>query len=311
VRRQLDGLWGSVRIASTPREGTRFVLTVPFTITKERSLVVGVGSGLFGFPARIVRAVLGAHEIPPPAPDRRSILRFEEETMPLVSLARALELPATTKDTAALVLELSGRRFGVGVPQIVGDSELIRRPADALLGTLTGVAATALLDDGRLVLMLDLGFLFRVLREVGARPIPVPSAPAVLRRRRVLVADDSPVVCQLVQEILVSAGYSVQVVHDGTDALAAIREAEPDLVMSDMEMPNMNGFELLAEIRRRTQKLPVIMLTTRGSVDDRQRATELGANAYLLKTGFKSQALLDLVTRFLPAAPLETKTSAR
>jgi two-component system chemotaxis sensor kinase CheA len=309
VRRQLEGLGGSVRVSSTPGEGTRFVLTVPFTITKERSLVVGVGSALFGFPARIVRAVLGAHEIPPPTPGRRSILRFEDETMPLVSLAQALEVPTPTEDTAAVVLELAGRRFGVGVPLLVGDSELIRRPADALLATLTGVAATALLEDGRLVLMLDLAFLLRVLRETGARPSPLAPATAGPRRRRVLVADDSPVVCQLVQEILVSAGYAVEVVHDGTDALTVIRDREPDLVMSDVEMPNMGGLDLLAEIRRRTQKLPVIMLTTRGSVEDRQRATELGANAYLLKTGFKSQALLDLVTRFLPATPLDAKTT--
>lgn len=311
VRRQVEALGGSVRVASTPGEGTRFVLTVPFTITKERSLVVGVGSGLFGFPARIVRAVLGAHELPPPAPDRRSILRHDGETMPLVSLARALELSNAEKDTAAVVVELSGRRFGVGVPLIVGDSELIRRPADALLGTLTGVAATALLDDGRLVLVLELGFLLRALREAGARPAPQLAAPSAPRRRRVLVADDSPVVCQLVQEILVSAGYAVQVVHDGVDAVAAIKEHEPDLVMSDMEMPRMNGLDLLAEIRRRTQKLPVIMLTTRGSVEDRQRATELGANAYLLKTGFKSQALLDLVTRFVPSPAADAKISTR
>ncbi len=313
VRRQVEGLGGTVHVASTRGEGTRFVLTVPFTITKERSLVVGVGSGLFGFPARIVRAVLGAHELPAPTADRRHVLRFGDETMPLVSLSRALELGSASKDTAAIVLELSGRRFGVGVPSIVGDSELIRRPADALLGTLTGVAATALLEDGRLVLMLDLAFLHRALREAGARPNPIAPAPAGPRRRRVLVADDSPVVCQLVQEILVSAGYAVEVVHDGTDAIAAIREREPDLVMSDVEMPKMGGFDLLSEIRKRTQKLPVIMLTTRGSVEDRQRATELGANAYLLKTGFKSQQLLDLVTRFLPTttAAADTKAHAR
>jgi two-component system, chemotaxis family, sensor kinase CheA len=310
VRRQVEGLGGTVRVQSTPGEGTRFILTVPFTITKERSLVVAVGSGLFGFPARIVRAVLGAHELPAPGADRKPVLRFDGETMPLVSLARALELGNAARDTAAVVLELSGRRFGVTVAAIVGDSELIRRPADALLGTLTGVAATALLDDGRLVLMLELGFLLRSLRETSARPSPLAPVPAGPRRRRVLVADDSPVVCQLVQEILVSAGYTVELVHDGTEALAAIQQQEPDLVMSDMEMPKMGGLELLAEIRRKSQKLPVIMLTTRGSVEDRQRATELGANAYLLKTGFKNQALLDLVTRFLPTA-VDAKSHAR
>ena len=82
-------------------------------------------------------------------------------------------------------------------------------------------------------------------------------------------------------------------------ALKLAREGA-DLVLSDVEMPNMGGLELLAEIRQRTQKLPVVMLTTRGTVEDRQRASALGANAYLLKTGFKSDALLDVVLRFLP-----------
>jgi chemotaxis protein histidine kinase CheA/ActR/RegA family two-component response regulator len=301
VRRQVEALGGNVRVESTPGRGTRFLLTVPFTVTKERSLIVAIGAGLYAFPARTVRAVLGAHELPTAGDERRPVLRFQNQTLPLVSLARALHLESDTPDASAIVVELGARSFALRVPLIVGDVELIRRPADSLLGGLTGIAATALLDDGRLVLMLDVAFLQRALTDT-ASPLAPPHQARAAQRRRILIADDSPVVCQLVQEILVSAGYSVQVTNDGTEALAALREREPDLVLSDLEMPTMGGFELLAEIRKRSQRLPVILLTTRGSVEDRQRATELGANAYLLKTGFKSEALLDLVRRFVPSA---------
>jgi CheY-like chemotaxis protein len=125
----------------------------------------------------------------------------------------------------------------------------------------------------------------------------------------VLVVDDSLVVCQVVEEILVSAGFAVELAHDGSAALAAVREREPDLVLSDVEMPKMGGLELLTEIRKRTQRLPVIMLTTRGSAEDRKSATALGANAYLLKTGFKGDDLLDVVLRFLPPASAEVGSS--
>jgi chemotaxis protein histidine kinase CheA/CheY-like chemotaxis protein len=302
VRRQVEALGGRVRIESRPGVGTLFSLTVPFTVTKERSLIIAVGGGLYAFPARSVRAVLGSHELPPPSKERHALFRYRNESIPIVPLARALELPADTPDTAGIIVDIGGRSFALTVPNVVGDVELIRRPADALLGSLTGVAATALLDDGRLVLMLDIAFLRQALRDATRRPVPTQSVRAGPRARRILVVDDSPVVCSLVREILVSAGFSVEVVNDGTEALLALRDREPDLVLSDVEMPKMGGFELLAEIRKRTQRLPVIMLTTRGSVEDRHRATELGANAYLLKTGFASEALLDVIRRFLPAA---------
>ena len=308
VRRQVEALGGQVRVESKVGQGTRFFLTVPFTVTKERSLIVRVGAALYAFPARSVRSVLGSHELSRPKDERRPTLRYRDQTLPLVSLARALDLPSDTADTSAIVVELGGRPFALTVPLVVGDLELIRRPAEALLGSLTGIAATALLDDGRLVMMLDVAFLQRALREAsqgGQAASPSPSVRQGPRRRRVLIADDSPVVTQLMQEILVSAGYLVEVTHDGSEALASIRVSEPDLVLSDLEMPRMGGFELLAEIRSKNQRLPFILLTTRGSVEDRRRASELGANAYLLKTGFKSDALLDLVRRFLPSSAAE------
>lgn len=158
-----------------------------------------------------------------------------------------------------------------------------------------------MLEDGRIVLMLDLVQVGRHIRRVthgsegggssnlGTNPIP-----------RVLLVDDSPVIREMVSEILVTAGLRVTTATNGEEALQRISEEEPDLVVSDIEMPRMDGFTLLEQLRKRTQRLPVVMLTTRASVQDRQRATTLGANAYVLKADFKSDVLLDVVQRFVP-----------
>jgi CheY-like chemotaxis protein len=187
--------------------------------------------------------------------------------------------------------------FTLRVHRVIGERDLIRRPAEPLLTKSTGIGASAVLNDGRLVLLFDLAFLERALQAhaPGAVQAPVETT----KRTRVVVVDDSPVVTEMVSELLTTAGLSVEVARDGVAALAAIEREAPDLVISDLEMPNMNGLELLGRIRERSQALPVIMLTTRGSVEDRRRAAAAGANAYVLKSGFRSDVLLEVVGRFL------------
>jgi CheY-like chemotaxis protein len=156
------------------------------------------------------------------------------------------------------------------------------------------------LEDGRVVLLPELNFLQRALRAAssGAASSARPAAREI-RQDRVLVVDDSPVVRDLVSEILSGAGLSVETAEDGAVAWESIQRQEPDLVVSDVEMPRMTGLELLGHVRTRTQRLPVVLLTTRGSLEDRRRATTLGANAYLVKTDFQSDKLLDVVRRFV------------
>jgi two-component system, chemotaxis family, sensor kinase CheA len=295
VRRRIESLGGSVSLESTLGSFTRFTLSVPFAITKEKLLVVELGGAPYGLPARVVRAVLSAEALPRPGQD--SVVRHEGETLPFRSLCDALGLPHDPNEAFVLLLDLSGRRFGASVRRIVGERELIRRPAERLLHN-TGIGASAVLEDGRIVLLPELNFVSRALRARVGQVVP-GSIEELPRRQRVLVADDSPVVRELVREILSSAGLEVLEAHDGAGALESIQQAEPDLLISDVEMPRMNGFDLLSEVRRRSQRLPVVMLSTRGSVEDRKRATRLGANAYLVKTEFHSESLLEVVRRFV------------
>jgi CheY-like chemotaxis protein len=295
VRRRIESLGGSVSIESQLGQGTRFTLSVPFAITKEKLLVVELCGAPYGLPARVVRAVLSSEALPKPGQD--SVVRHEGETLPFRSLCDALGLPRDQSEAFVLLLELSGRRFAASVGRIVGERELIRRPAERLLHN-TGIGASAVLEDGRIVLLPELNFVSRALRARVGQVVPgsIEEAP---RRRRVLVADDSPVVRELVSEILGSAGLLVEEAGDGAAAWDSIQQGEPDLLITDVEMPRMNGFDLLSEVRRRSQRLPVVMLSTRGSVEDRKRATRLGANAYLVKTEFHSESLLEVVRRFV------------
>lgn len=295
VRRRIESLGGNVSLETELGFGTRFSLSVPFAITKEKLLVIELSGAPYGFPARVVRAVLGTGAVPQPGQD--SVVRHNGETLPFRHLCEALSLPQVEPDSAILVLEISGRKFAASVGRIVGERELIRRPAEKLLHQ-TGIGASAVLEDGRIVLLPELNYVHRALRARAGQLVP-GTAPEQRRRQRVLVADDSPVVRELVTEILSAAGLIVEQAQDGSSALDSILQSEPDLVVSDVEMPRMSGFDLLAEVRKRTQRLPVIMLSTRGSIEDRKRATRLGANAYLVKTEFHSESLLEAVRRFV------------
>lgn len=295
VRRCVESLGGNISLESQLGHGTRFTLAVPFAITKEKLLVVELSGAPYGFPARVVRAVLGPEAIPAPGQD--SVVRHDGELLPYRSLCEALSLPQTDGESFLLLLELSGRKYAASVGRIVGERELIRRPAEKLLHQ-TGIGASAVLEDGRIVLLPELNYVQRALRARAGQLVP-GTAPREHRRQRVLVADDSPVVRELVSEILTGAGLLVEQAVDGAAALESILQSEPDLVVSDVEMPRMTGFDLLAEVRKRSQRLPVVMLSTRGSVEDRKRATRLGANAYLVKTEFHSESLLEVVRRFV------------
>jgi chemotaxis protein histidine kinase CheA len=299
VKAKTEALGGSVRIFSQRGRGTRVVLTVPHAITKERVLIVEVDAALHGIPCRLVRGVLGEHDADS-RPNGGNAIRFGGQLVPVRSVSRALGSTRELEEPITLVLQLGDKTFAARVSRIVGEQDLLRRPADPLLSGAFGIGASAHLDDGRLVLLWDLAYLERTLGK--SREIPLAAEPerAPKARSRVLVVDDSPVVTSLVSELLSSVGLVVEVARDGRQALVAIDREVPSLVLSDLEMPNMGGFELLHAIRTRSQDLPVVMLTTRGSTEDRQRAASLGASAYVLKSGFQSDVLLDVVSRFVP-----------
>jgi chemotaxis protein histidine kinase CheA len=300
VKARAESLGGRVDIHSKMGIGTRFTITLPFTLTKERLMVFELAGGLYGLPTVAIRTIVGRRDLPDTKRGADPVVRVEGEPVPLRSLAELLGREPEPSG-AALVVTIQEQQYGLLVANILGERELLRRPAEPLLARTTAIGASAMMEDGRAVLMLDLVQIGRHIRRAsgtGATGGPTGLAPNAIPR--VLLVDDSPIIRDMVSEVLVSGGLMVSTASNGEEALQKITESEPDLVVSDVEMPRMDGFTLLTEIRKRTQRLPVVMLTTRASVQDRQRATTLGANAYVLKSDFKSDVLLEVVQRFVP-----------
>ena len=295
VRRAIEGLGGEVFVRSTRGRGTSFSICVPLTISRETVVVVELADTLWGLPSRRVGPVVA---LAANADVQEPTVVVEEEHVPLVSLAELLGAEARESERVGICCSHGGRRYALSSPPVLGEFDLFRRPLGPLLASVSPATASAVMDDGRLVLLVEPAAL---LSERGrqSRPELRSSGPTTRARPRVLVVDDSPIVRELLVELLTGAKLDVLTAGDGREALDVLARNQVELVVSDVEMPNVDGFELLRRIRERDRELPVIMVTTRGSVADRERASSLGADAYLVKSDFRDQHMLEAVARFV------------
>ncbi|PRQ04115.1 Gliding motility regulatory protein [Enhygromyxa salina] len=297
VRRAVEGLGGEVSISSERGRGARFTIRVPATISRETVVVVELGQTLWGLPSRRVGPVVAIDD--DRTPSAASTVVVDGAHLPLLSLARLVgagDSAEDSEDRVAICCSHAGRRYALASPTLLGEFELFRRPMGPLLASVGPASASSVMDDGRLVLLLEPAALLARRARQDTREL----RPKLVKARpRVLVVDDSPIVRELIVELLTAAKLEVYTAGDGREALELLDRREVDLVLSDVEMPKVDGFELLARLRRRYPELPVIMVTTRGSVADRERASSLGADAYLVKSEFRDQNMLEAVARFV------------
>jgi len=293
VRRRLISIGGRVSVSNNPGGGTRFAIHIPSSVFRERVLVADVGGALCALPAREVEAIVPIGSGMIESVGGTPLLRYRGEGIPFVPLPL---FRGDAESTRAAIVTHEGRRWALSLPDVVGDMELLRVPVDAAVASLGPFAASGTLDDGRLVLVVSLDALLTRPRHATELARAQGQARG---RRRVLVVDDSPIVRDLLVELLSSVGLEVRSAADGAAALELLAEEAADLIVSDVEMPIMDGFELLRQLRDRAMRVPVVMVTTRGSVADRALAAELGADALIVKSEFENAHLLETVRRFV------------
>jgi two-component system chemotaxis sensor kinase CheA len=267
---------------------------------------MSVGSQLFALPTVHVERLARVRPEEVRSAEGRDVILTAEAPVPLVSLARLLGPPLREQPVSGpfpvVRLLVGGRRLAVAVDELVAEEEIVVRPLDRVRGPAPLFSGASLLGSGRVAPVLNAS---AVIDAGLGRVVPGPalreSAAADPARLRLLVVDDSITTRTLEQSILEAAGYQVLTAADGSQGWQLLQENEVDLVVCDVEMPRMDGFELCAAIRasKRLSSLPVVLVTGLESPEHRARGLEAGADAYLPKSSFDQQELLDTIRQLL------------
>jgi two-component system, chemotaxis family, sensor kinase CheA len=300
VRSHVRAFGGSLEIRSEPGRGTEVVLLLPLALALLEVLLVERGTGVYGLPLGAVEEVLTPEVVM--MLEGRPSLELHGRSFPLHDLAALVgaAAPDLRERPPTVVIAAAGRRVAVSCDALLGETEVVVKPLGALLAGVDGYLGAAILGDGRIALLLQPGGLVHGPRGALHAPVPAVGAPAAAPK--ILVVEDSFTVRELQRSILEAAGYRVATARDGRDALEVLgRDTEVALVLTDLEMPELDGLELTRAIRAAPSRsaLPVVIVTSRASDDDRRQGIEAGADAYMAKGGFDQQALLETVHRLV------------
>jgi two-component system, chemotaxis family, sensor kinase CheA len=297
VKSYAHSMGGALEIRSQPGHGMEVILLLPLALAMMNVLLFERGGAVFGVPLAVVDEVV---EVPRPATmGGRPSLTIRERPLPAADVAVLLgaHAPPLKPHPYALIVAVLGRRMAVLCDALVGEEEVMVKPLGPLLAG-AGYLGAAVLGDGRIALLAEPAALVRG-RSDAVTPIErvrPPDPP------RILVAEDSYTVRQLQRSILEAAGYQVVTARDGREALRIIgRDASIAMVITDLEMPCLDGLGLTRAIRADPARaaLPVVIVTSLGSEEDRRKGIDAGADAYMAKHNFDQQALLATVERLV------------
>jgi two-component system chemotaxis sensor kinase CheA len=306
AREKVDKLGGRISLNRRPGGGTAFRIVLPLTLASFRAVIVQAAERLFAFPAAGVERVVEVKSEEVRTVENREALLLGERVVALVRLRDLLELPgppASAESTGKLPAVVLGGELAVLVDQVLDEQEILVKGLGSQLKRVRNLAGAAILGTGRTVPVLNIPDLIKSaqrLSESGLRP-PARAEDRVERSNSVLLVEDSITSRMLLKGILENAGYEVGLAVNGLDALSRLRAASFDLVVSDVQMPRMNGFDLTAAIRadKKLGELPVVLVTALESREDRERGIEVGANAYIVKSSFDQGNLLEIIGRLL------------
>jgi len=307
VRTNVERLKGSLQVDSTPGRGMRITLRLPVTLVTARLLIVEVDGCPYGLPLEqvLVSKMLKPDEVFPL--EGRDAAMLDGSPVALARLGDLLERQspapggAETRASPCVMLRSGENIFGVRVDALLDEQEVVLKPQSALLERVRNIAGATILDSGAVCLVLNPQDLFASLRRHAIPGSPRDGQPGARPKKRILLAEDSITTRTQEAHILTDAGYEVVTAVDGLDALHKLAVRPFHALVSDVNMPNIDGLALAARIRREAKyaALPIVLVTSLASDEDRRRGLEAGANAYITKPSFDQQELLDCLERLI------------
>ncbi|MCA1325921.1 hybrid sensor histidine kinase/response regulator [Herbaspirillum sp. alder98] len=306
VADMLKQVRGTLRIHTQPGAGTRFVLKLPLTLSVIRSLLVDIGGEPYAFPLAYVNRTLRLAPAQLQTLEGYQHFTHDGRQVGLVSAHQILQKGqwrASDDSVCVVVIGDHEHAYGLAVDAFLGERMLVVQPLDARLGKIPDVLAGALMENGDPLLILDVADMLRSVEKLTSsgrlEALHHTGATQVVgaAHKKVLVVDDSLTVRELERKLLTNRGYHVSVAVDGMDGWNAVRTERFDLVITDIDMPRMDGIELVTLIRAAPslQSLPVMIVSYKDREEDRQRGLEAGADHYFTKSSFHDESLLQAV----------------
>ncbi|MDQ2766143.1 MAG: hybrid sensor histidine kinase/response regulator [Gemmatimonadota bacterium] len=310
VQMSVREVGGDVRLVHLASGGMRFDLQLPLTLSVIRALVVHIGDEPYAFPLARVHRILRVEQNEISSVEGRQHFSLDGRQIGLVWAHQLLDVPTSPASDSMSVVVIGEHElaWGIVVDRFVGEQELVLRGLDARLSKVQDVGGAALLADGSPLLVLDVDDLMRTASTlVSAGSLEAmrkePSGPRK-SRKRVLVVDDSLTVRELERKMIEGLGYIVDVAVDGMDGWNAIRAGHYDLVVTDVDMPRMDGIELVTLIKRDAafRATPVMIVSYKDRDEDRRRGLDAGADYYLTKGSFYDETMLRAIEDFIGSA---------
>lgn len=299
VRQSIEAIQGRLSVQSERGQGASITLIAPTSVAITRGLLVRIGSERYILPLLAIEKIL-------PLADSftvggRAMIRVNDIPLPLISLAAALNLSVEMSSSPmVIVLGVAEQRRALLVDDVLTEQEVTVKPLDYPLQRVKHVSGVAVLGNGEPIIVLNPADLVRFQAQTTVLPVR-EIAPEERRIIHVLVVDDSITTRTLEKNILEAAGYEVTTAIDGVMALERIKEKPFQIVVSDVQMPNMDGFTLVRSLRNSQAyaNIPVILVTSLENKDDKEQGMQAGANAYIVKRGFDQAELLATIHRLI------------
>lgn len=308
VQEKVEKLGGIIAVETEPDVGTTFRILLPLTLATFRGILVRVRDRCFVFPTTYVERVAKVRWEEIQTIESRTVMRLNGQLVSLVRLGQALELPVShemderTHPVPVVVVSSAEKQIAFQVDEILSEQEVLIKSLGPQLARVRNIAGATVLGTGQVVPILNVPDLIKAAAKAAASTrttVAVEHVPA--RPKSILVVEDSITARVQLKNILALAGYTVETAADGVDAWARLRTQAFDLVVSDVDMPRMDGFTLTAKIRadKKLAELPVVLVTALESRESRERGLEVGADAYMVKGNFDLDNLLAMIERLI------------
>ncbi len=305
VKKRVEELKGLAYLRTEKGKGTTVTLKVPLTLAMARVMFVKAGERLFAIPTMSVEETLRLRPGDIRMIEGQEAMVLREHALPLAHLSTILGLDRVeTRDKRPVVImNLADTRVGLIVDELVDEHEVVIKTLGGQLAGLRNVAGATILGNGEVVLILNPSDIIASAKGMSADVEEKRRVTAPVRKKRILLVDDSATARELEKSILISAGYLVDEAVDGVDALAKVAKKHFDLMVIDVQMPRMDGLVLTKRLKNdeRYSEIPVVIVTTLEKEDDKQRGIEAGADAYIVKRAFDQANLLSVIEQLTAA----------